>query len=185
MFKWYVVQVLSSNENKVKKALLEQLDHQKMTDFIDTVLVPTENVSEMKKGEQRIVEKRIWPGYILIKMVLTDESWQYIKSANGVIDFLGGESPTALTDNEVAEILADLEEKQKSVTQKQQFNVGDTVKVIDGVFVNFLGTVTEVFPDKGQLSVNVSIFGRETRVDDLDYSQVEEASDAEAEAGPS
>lgn len=180
MYKWYVVQVLSANENKVKKALIEQLEHQKMTDFIDTILVPTENVSEVKQGQQRVVEKRIWPGYILIKMVLTDESWQYVKETNGVIDFLGGEVPTALTDDEVGEILKDLEEKSKSVTQKHQFNVGDTVKIIDGVFVNFLGTITEVFPDKGLLSVNVSIFGRETRVDDLEFSQVEEVSDVDA-----
>ncbi|MEM1282036.1 MAG: transcription termination/antitermination protein NusG [Chlamydiota bacterium] len=180
MHKWYVVQVLSANENKVKKALVEQLEHQKMTDFIDTILVPTENVSEVKQGQQRVVEKRIWPGYILMKMVLTDESWQYVKETNGVIDFLGGESPTALTDSEVGEILKDLEEKSKSVTQKHQFNVGDTVKIIDGVFVNFLGTITEVFPDKGLLSVNVSIFGRETRVDDLEFSQVEEVSDVDA-----
>ncbi len=180
MYKWYVVQVLSANENKVKKALIEQLEHQKMTDFIDTILVPTENVSEIKQGQQRVVEKRIWPGYILMKMILTDESWQYVKETNGVIDFLGGEAPTALTDDEVGEILRDLEEKSKSVTQKHQFNVGDTVKVIDGVFVNFLGTITEVFPEKGLLSVNVSIFGRETRVDDLEFSQVEEVSDVDA-----
>jgi transcription termination/antitermination protein NusG len=180
MYKWYVVQVLSANENKVKRALVEQLEHQKMTDFIDTILVPTENVSEIKSGQQRIVEKRIWPGYILMKMILTDESWQYVKETNGVIDFLGGEFPTALTEHEVAEILKDLEEKSKSVTQRHQFNVGDTVKVIDGVFVNFLGTVCEVFPEKGLVSVNVSIFGRETRVDDLEFTQVEEVSDEEA-----
>lgn len=181
MYKWYVVQVLSANENKVKKALTEQLEHQKMNDFIDTILVPTENVSEVKGGQQRIVEKRIWPGYILVKMILTDESWQYVKGTNGVIDFLGGDSPTALSDEEVSEILRDLEEKQSTVTQKHQFHVGDTVKIIDGVFVNFLGSVTEVFPDKGLLSVNVSIFGRETRVDDLEFSQVEEVSEADKE----
>lgn len=179
MYKWYVVQVFSASENKVKKALIEQLEHQKMTDFIDTVLVPTENVSEVKQGQQRIVERRIWPGYILIKMVLTDESWQYVKQTNGVIDFLGGEVPTALSDREVAEILKDLAEKSSSVKQKHQFTVGDTVKIIDGVFVNFLGTITEVFPEKGLVSVNVSIFGRETRVDDLEFSQIEEVSEAD------
>jgi len=179
MYKWYVVQVFSASENKVKKALLEQLEHNKMNDFIDTVLVPTENVSEVKQGQQRIVEKRIWPGYILLKMILTDESWQYVKMTNGVIDFLGGETPTALSDQEVAEILKDLAEKSGSVKQKHQLNVGNTVKIIDGVFVNFLGTITEVFPDKGLVSVNVSIFGRETRVDDLEFSQIEEVSDAD------
>lgn len=177
MHKWYVVQVLSTHENKVQKALLEQIEHKGMNDFIERVLVPTENVSEVKQGQQRIVEKRIWPGYILIKMLMTDDSWQYVKTTAGVIDFLGGDKPTALSDREVDEILRDLEQKQKSVTQKHKFKVGDTVKIVDGVFVNFTGTITEVFHDKGRLSVNVSIFGRETRVDDLEFNQVEEVQD--------
>jgi len=177
MHKWYVVQVLSTHENKVKKALMEQRALKEMVDYVADVIVPTENVSEVKKGEQRIIEKRIWPGYILIKMLMTDDSWQYVKNTQGVIDFLGGDSPTSLTEREVDEILHDLEAKKGSITQKHQFNIGDTVKIIDGVFVNFLGTVTEVFPEKGTLSVNVSIFGRETRVDDLEFVQVEEASE--------
>lgn len=178
MHKWYVVQVLSTHENKVQKALLEQIEHKGMSDFIERILVPTENVSEVKQGQQRIVEKRIWPGYILIKMLMTDDSWQYVKTTAGVIDFLGGDKPTALSDKEVDEILRDLEQKQKSVTQKHKFKAGDTVKIVDGVFVNFTGTVTEVFHDKGRLSVNVSIFGRETQVDDLEFSQVEEVQES-------
>ncbi|MCB1111207.1 MAG: transcription termination/antitermination protein NusG [Chlamydiales bacterium] len=180
MHKWYVVQVLSAQEKKAKKALLEQREQHGMLDFIDEVIVPTENVQEVKQGEQKIVEKRLWPGYILVKMLLTDESWSYVKKTPGIIGFLGGDIPTALTEREVDEILRDLESKKESVTQKHHFKVGDVVKIIDGVFVNFMGTVTEVFPDKGQLSVNVSIFGRETRVDDLDFVQVEEVSEEEA-----
>lgn len=180
MYKWYVVQVLSTHENKVKKALEEQLEHKGVGDFIQSVIVPTENVSEVKQGQQRVVQKRIWPGYILIKMVLTDDSWQYVKNTQGVIDFLGGNTPTALSDSEVEEILRELEKKKSSVTQKHKFKVGDSVKVVDGVFVNFMGTVTDVFPEKGLVSVNVSIFGRETRVDDLEFSQVEEVSEDEA-----
>jgi transcriptional antiterminator NusG len=98
-----------------------------------------------------------------------------------VIDFLGGDKPTALSEKEVEEILRDLEDKKQKVTQKHKFNVGDRVKITDGVFVNFIGTVTNVFHDKGRLSVLVSIFGRETRVDDLEFSQVEEITD-EAES---
>ena len=94
-----------------------------------------------------------------------------------MIDFLGGEKPTALSEQEVDEILQDLEDKKQKVTQKHKFNLGDRVKITDGVFVNFIGTVTEVFHDKGRLSVLVSIFGRETRVDDLEFSQVEEITD--------
>lgn len=174
MHKWYVVQVLSTHEKKVKKALEEHVDLKGMTDFIEQILLPTENVSEVKKGQQHIVEKRLWPGYLLIKMNLTDDSWQYVKNTNGVIDFLGGEKPTPLTDREVQEILKDLEDKKQKVTQKHKFEIGDHVKIVDGVFVNFIGTVIEVFHDKGRLSVMVSIFGRDTRVDDLEFGQVEE-----------
>lgn len=174
MHKWYVVQVLSTHEKKVKKALEEQRDLKGVGDLIDKVLLPIENVSEVKKGQQKVVEKRLWPGYLLLKMNLTDESWMYVKNTAGVIDFLGGDKPTSLTEYEVEEILRDLEDKKQTVTQKHKFNVGDRVKITDGVFVNFMGTVTDVFHEKGRLSVLVSIFGRETRVDDLEFTQVEE-----------
>lgn len=174
MYKWYVLQVMSTHEKKVKKTLEEQRDLKGMTDLIEKILLPIENVSEVKKGQQKVVEKRIWPGYLLVKMTLTDESWLYVKNTAGVIDFLGGDKPTALTDAEVEEILKDLEEKKEKVTQRHKFEVGDRVKITDGVFVNFIGTVSEVFQDKGRLSVLVSIFGRDTRVDDLEFAQVEE-----------
>lgn len=174
MHKWYVVQVFTAQEKKVKKAILEYRDSSGMIDLIEDVLLPTENVMEVKKGEQKVSEKRIWPGYVLVKMILTDDSWQYIKNTAGVIEFLGGEKPTALANHEVEEILKDLEDKKKKVTQKHQFEVGDRVKITDGVFVNFIGKVTEIFHEKGRLSVMVSIFGRDTRVDDLEFWQVEE-----------
>ena len=117
----------------------------------------------------------MWPGYILVKMTLTDDSWMYVKNTNGVLEFLGGEKPTPLPQSEVDAILNDLEEKKKGVVQKHNISVGDKVKINDGVFVNFIGTVNEVFHDKGRLSVMVSIFGRETRVDDLEFWQVEQA----------
>lgn len=175
MHKWYVVQVLSTHEKKAKKALEENRELRGVADMIDSVVLPIENVSEVKNGQQKIVEKRLWPGYLLIKMTLNDQSWLYVKNTTGVIDFLGGGSPTALSEEEVAEILRDLQDKQEHVTQRHKFEVGDYVKIIDGVFVNFTGTVTDVFHDKGRLSVLVSIFGRETRVDDLEFVQVEEA----------
>lgn len=177
MHKWYVVQVFSTHEKKVKKALEEHLEIKGMTDSVEQILVPTENVSEIKRGQQHIVEKRLWPGYLLIKMHLDDESWQYVKNTNGVIDFLGGDKPTPLTNQEVDQLLKDLEDKKQKVTQKHKFEVGDRVKIVDGVFVNFVGTVIEVFHDKGRLSAMVSIFGRDTRVDDLEFAQVEEATE--------
>lgn len=173
MHKWYVVQVISSHEKKVKKALEENRESSGMIDLLEEVLVPTENVAEVKRGQQKVSEKRLWPGYILVKLNLTDDSWMYVKNTTGVIDFLGGEKPTALADHEVSEILKELEEKKKGVVQKHNITIGDKVKITDGVFVNFIGTVTDVFHDKGRLSVMVSIFGRETRVDDLEFWQVE------------
>ena len=174
MHKWYVVQVLSTHEKKVKKALEEHLELKGMTDQIEQILLPTENVSEVKKGQQHVVEKRLWPGYLLVKMNLNDESWQYVTNTNGVIGFLGGDKPVPLAEHEVSELLRDLEDKKQKITQKHKFEVGDRVKITDGVFVNFIGTVIEVFHDKGRLSAMVSIFGRDTRVDDLEFIQVEE-----------
>ncbi len=175
MHNWYVVQVISSQEKKVKRTLEENRESSGMLDFIEEVLVPTENVAEVKRGEQRVSEKKLWPGYILLKMNLTDDSWMYVKNTSGVLDFLGGEKPSPLTQKEVDEILHELEEKKKGVVQKHNIAPGDKVKITDGVFVNFIGTVHEVFHDKGRLSVMVSIFGRETRVDDLEFWQVEAA----------
>ena len=174
---WYVVHTLSAHEKKVKKAIEDQKDLKGMTDWIEEVLLPVENVSEVKKGQQKVVEKRMWPGYLLVKMILNDESWSYVKNTPGVIDFLGGDKPTPLTKNEVDEILKDLEDKKQKVVQKHQFEVGQSVKIIEGVFVNFIGTVTDVQHDKGKVSVLVSIFGRDTQVDDLEFSQIEEVNE--------
>jgi transcriptional antiterminator NusG len=174
MHKWYVIQVISSLEKRVKKTIEENRESQGMNDMISDILVPTENVAEVKRGQQRISEKRLWPGYILIKMVLTDDSWMYVKNTNGVIDFLGGEKPLPLPQQEVDSILSELEEKRLGVVHKHNIVHGDRVKIIDGVFVNFVGVVQEVFHDKGRLSVLVSIFGRDTRVDDLEFWQVEQ-----------
>ena len=174
MKKWYVVQVMSGHEKKVRKALLENRETKGMNELIEEVLVPSENVAEVKKGEQRISEKRLWPGYALVKMEVTDDSWQYIKDTNGVIGFMGGGKPIPLTEKEVNEILEELKTKKDEVVHKHKFATGDRVKITDGVFVNFIGNVIEVHHDKGRLSVMVSIFGRDTRVDDLEFWQVEE-----------
>lgn len=175
MHKWYVVQVMSSHEKKVKKSIEEYLQSRGLGDDIVEILIPTENVSEVKRGQQKISEKRMWPGYLLVKMNLNDEAWAYVKDTPGVIDFLGGEKPTPLTEKEVSDIMKELEDRQKGIVQKHKVDVGDRVKITDGVFVNFVGTVTEVNHEKGRLSVMVSIFGRDTRVDDLEFWQVEQS----------
>lgn len=177
--RWYVVQVMSAQEKSIKKSIEDNRSALEMEDLISEVLLPTENVSEVKKGEQKISEKRLWPGYLLVKMQLTDKSWNYISETNGVIGFLGGGQPEPLTDREVEEILSELRSKRDQVTQKHAFSPGDQVRICDGVFVNFDGTIIEVFHDKGRLSVMVAIFGRETRVDDLEFWQVEERTEEE------
>ncbi len=176
MQRWFVVQVISSHEKKVKKALEESLSSKGMAEYITEVLIPTENVSEVKRGQQKVSEKRMWPGYLLVKMEFNDESWAYVKDTPGVIDFLGGEKPVPLSEKEVADILQELEDRKKGVVQKHKVEAGDKVKITDGVFINFIGTVTEVNHEKGRLSVMVSIFGRDTRVDDLEFWQVEQVS---------
>jgi transcriptional antiterminator NusG len=158
----------------VKKTLEESVAAKGMGDVVSEVLIPTENVSEVKRGQQRISEKRMWPGYLLIKMDFNEESWAFVKNVPGVIDFLGGETPAPLTEKEVSDILHELEERKKGIVQKHKVEVGDHVKITDGVFINFIGTVTEVNHEKGRLSVMVSIFGRDTRVDDLEFWQVEQ-----------
>ena len=168
MHKWYVIQVMSTHEKKVKRSLEENLQARGLADYVQEVLLPVENVSEVKNGQRRIVEKRLWPGYLLVKMVFNDDTWAYIKETTGVIDFLGGENPEPLSEEEVQTILKDLEAKKQKVTQKYQFEIGNKVKITNGVFINFIGVISEVFPEKGRLSALVSIFGRETRVDDLE-----------------
>ena len=179
---WFVIQVISGQEKKVKKNLEEKRAAASMLDLVLEVVIPTENVAEVKRGEQKITEKRLWPGYALVKMKLTDESWMYVKGINGVIDFLGGGKPVPLSQSEVEQILQDLQTRKGEVAYKNQIKAGDRVKITDGVFINFMGTVEEVNHEKGKLSAMVSIFGRDTRVEDLEFWQVEEVSiDAEVE----
>jgi len=179
MQNWYVIQVLSGKEKKIQKILIENVKKSNMENLFEEIIVPTENVQEVKKGEQKITEKKLWPGYMLLKMEFNDDTWGLVKNSDGVIDFLGGGRPTPLSQVEVDEILKELDEKKKGVVQKHKFEVGDNVKITEGVFVNFIGTVTEVNHEKGKISVLVSIFGRDTRVDDLEFWQVEQVSQDE------
>lgn len=170
---WYVLQVFSGKEKKTKKSIEENSVKNKLNSLIQEVFIPVENVAEVKNGKKLIREKVLWPGYILVKMDLTDEVWHFIKNENGVIDFLGGGSPAPLTEREVAELIENLTSDEGEVVHKYNIDCGDVVKITDGVFVNLTGTVSEIFQDKGKLSVLVSIFGRDTKVDDLEMWQVE------------
>ncbi|MFZ4773689.1 MAG: transcription termination/antitermination protein NusG [Chlamydiia bacterium] len=172
MHHWYVVQVISGLEKKVKKSIEEGRAQAGMETAVAQVVLPTENVSEVKKGQQRVVERKVWPGYVIIQMEINDESWQYIKSFDGVIGFLGGEKPVPLSDAEVHTILSELENKQGGLVHRHDIRAGDKVKIVDGVFETFTGTVVDSDANKGKLNVLVSIFGRETKVE-LEFWQVE------------
>lgn len=172
---WYIVQVISGREKKVKKNVDETVDVRNMRDHIEECFLPTENIIEIKKGEKKVSEKKLWPGYLFFKMKLDDSSWNFINGIDGVIGFLGGNTPKPMTEEEINDIISNLKSKTEEVVHKYDFEVNDTVKIIDGVFASFAGTVVEVLPEKGKLSVSVSIFGRETKVDDLEFWQVEKS----------
>lgn len=174
MHKWYVIQVLSSHEKKVKKTIEENIAKQDMGEFVSEVMLPTEQVAEVKGGEQKVFERRLWPGYLFVKMQLSDDTWMFIKGCNGVIGFLGGGAPQPLTEAEVENLINDLRTKKDSVAQKHSFEVGDRVRINQGVFASFEGEVQAIDHERGKLTALVSIFGRETVVDDLELWQVDE-----------
>jgi transcription termination/antitermination protein NusG len=173
-FQWYVVHTLSGHENKVKESIETSMKQEEgMDQYIKTVLVPTENVSEVKSGKKTIRKRKFFPGYILLEMEMTNEAWHFINNINGVIGFVGGgNKPVPLKEQEVNEILKQVEEKQSKVKPKVAFEQGEGVKVIEGPFLNFAGVVHEINPEKGKLKVMVTIFGRETPIE-LEYWQVE------------
>lgn len=170
---WYVVHTYSGFENKVKQALEERVKSQNKENFISEVIVPTEKVVELVKGERRTTSRKFFPGYILVKMELNDESWHLVKSTPKVTGFVGGlTQPTPVSEEEVAKITHQMAEGRTKPKPKVMFEVGELVRVIDGPFTNFSGVVEEVRPDKGKLRVMVSIFGRSTPVE-LEFIQVE------------
>lgn len=170
--KWYVVHSLSGQEGKVKETMEGRIQAEEMGSLIAQVLVPTENVSEVKSGKKRVSTRKFYPGYILVQMILNDDSWYFIRNTPGVIGFIGSGKPVPLTAEEVGAILSQIEEKKEKVKPKVMFEIGETVKVTEGPFVNFTGTIDEINPERGKLKVSVSIFGRATPVE-LEYWQVE------------
>lgn len=171
-FKWYVVHTLSGQEQKVKEQLERRIALETMQEKINKVLVPIENVSEIRGGKKKITKRKFFPGYILVEMEMTDESWYLVKSTPGIIGFVGAGTPVPLQDSEVANIMFQIEEKKEKVKPKVIFEKGEAIKVNDGPFVNFTGTVEDIDPDRGKLKVMVTIFGRATPVE-LEYWQVE------------
>jgi transcriptional antiterminator NusG len=172
--RWYVVHTYSGFENKVKLALQQRIKEHGLQDSFEDVLVPTESVVEMRKGEKRVSTRKPFPGYILVKMAMDDRTWHLVKSTPKVTGFLGDRSPAPLRQHEVDRITNRMAEGVLKPKPKIHFEEGENVRVIDGPFANFNGIVEEVKPDKGKLRVLVSIFGRATPVE-LDFVQVEKA----------
>ncbi|MCI1955779.1 MAG: transcription termination/antitermination protein NusG [Oscillospiraceae bacterium] len=165
--KWYVVHTYSGYENKVASNLEKTVENRQLHDLIQQVLVPTETVTEIKDNKKRDVERKIFPGYVLVKMILTDESWYVVRNIRGCTGFVGPSSkPIPLTEEEVARL--GVEKKEIEVS----YGVGDSVKIIDGPLEGFVGIVEEVDKEKNRVRVTVSMFGRETPVE-LELSQAE------------
>ncbi len=170
---WYVVHVYSGFERKIAQAISEQAEQWAMDDLIQEVLVPTEVVSEMRRGSKVNSERKFFPGYVLVKMEMTDESWHLIKNTPKVTGFLGGRGrPSPISEGEAARILRQVQEGIERPKPLVSFEIGEQVRVCDGPFQSFNGFVEDVDEEKARLKVAVSIFGRATPVD-LEYSQVE------------
>jgi transcriptional antiterminator NusG len=168
--RWYVIHTYSGYENKVKQNLEHRIDSMEMSDQIFRVVVPTEEEIEIKNGQRRTVNKKVFPGYVLVQMKLTDDSWYVVRNTPGVTGFVGlGTRPTPLEDSEVKAILKQMEEEAPKV--RVNYVVGQAVKITDGPFTDFEGTVDAIEQDKGRVRVMVSFFGRDMPVE-LDFLQV-------------
>ncbi len=174
--KWYGVHTYSGYENKVKLNLEERIRSMGAEESFGQVLIPSETVVELKKGERRTSTRKFFPGYILVQMDLNNDTWHIVKETPKVTGFVGGPTtPSPIPDEEVNKIATRMEEGVERPKPKVEFEVGETVRVVDGPFLNFTGVVEDVKPDKGKLKVMVSIFGRTTPVE-LEFIQVEKTS---------
>jgi transcriptional antiterminator NusG len=172
--KWYIVHAYSNFEKKVAQTIREQADMQGLADLIEDIEVPTEEVVEVVRGRKRTVEKRHMPGYVLVKMKMTDEAYHLVKNTPKVTGFLGaegGKKPLPVPEVEVKRMLGEADAATERPRPKMQFEIGEKVKVTDGPFQSFEGSVDSIDEDTGRLKVTVSIFGRATPVD-LEYGQV-------------
>ncbi len=170
--KWYIIHTYSGYENKVKNALEERIRSHHMEEYFEGVLVPTEQVVELVKGERKTSSRKFYPGYVLVRMVMNEDSWHLVQETPKITGFIGdGTLPIPIPDEEAKAIISQIETGTVQPKPKYAFAEGDEVRVIDGPFSNFTGVVEEVKPEKGKLRVLISIFGRSTPVE-LDFIQV-------------
>jgi len=168
---WYVIHSYSGYENKVKKNLEHRIESMDMQGKIFQVVVPTEEEIELKDGQRRVVERRVFPGYVLVQMVMDEQSWYVVRNTPNVTGFVGmGNKPTPLPDDEVKRIMRQLESEEPKI--KVDFKLGQKVRIVEGAFAEFTGIVQELHPDKGRARVMVSFFNRDTPVD-VDFLQLE------------
>lgn len=168
--RWYIIHTYAGHENKVERSLKQRVEAMKFTDRVFDIIVPTRNTIKVSQGKKETVKEKIFPGYVLVKMILDDETWFMVRSTQGVTSFIGaGNKPTPISEKEVEAIqkFMQLEEPMYKV----QFAVGEAVKITDGPFSDFLGTIESIDDGRGKVKVLVSIFGRETPVE-LDFLQV-------------
>jgi transcription termination/antitermination protein NusG len=176
---WFVLHTLTGKEGQVKASIAKRLELEGMEDLIGEVAIPSEKVSEVKRGKKTTSRRIFYPGYVLINICLykddrtiNEKVWYFINNTTGVVGFVGGKKPVPLKTEEVERIMHQIEEKKEKITPKVQFTPGETVKVNEGPFLNFNGVITEIDPDRGKLKISVSIFGRTAPVE-LEYWQVE------------
>lgn len=167
---WYVIHTYSGYENKVKTNLEKRIESMGMEDKIFRIVIPMEEVIDYKDGKKKVTQKKIFPGYVLVEMIVTDDSWYVVRNTPGVTGFVGsGVKPVPLSPEEVKSILVSM--GMDEPRPRARFEVGESVKVISGPFVNFSGEIEDVNLDKGKVTVRISMFGRETPVE-LDFSQI-------------
>jgi transcriptional antiterminator NusG len=173
--RWYVLHVYSGFENKVAEAIRDKAAKKGLSERVQDIMVPTEEVVEMKRGQKVNAERKFFPGYVLAKLDMSDDVWHMIKDTPKVTGFLGAANkPAPITEKEAARLINQIAEGVERPRQSVQFEIGEEVKVADGPFASFTGTVEEIDEEKGRLKVSVSIFGRATPVE-LEYGQVEKA----------
>jgi transcription termination/antitermination protein NusG len=172
--KWYIVHTYSGHENKAKLTLLERVRNANLTEYFGDVLVPTESVMEVVKGQRRTTTRKFFPGYMFVQMVLDDRTFHLVKNTPKITGFLGGTKPTPVPEREITGVQTNMTEGKAKPKARVVFEVGDSVRIIEGPFANFSATVEEVKTDKQKVKVSLSMFGRATSVE-LDFAQVEKA----------